>query len=162
MTPASSSWREFRRRGGAWALAQFALMAAILLSWFVPPGWPDAVAVPLALIGVVVAALGATLAIWSGRALGRSMTPLPEPRTDAQLVVGGPYRFARHPMYGGALLFFAGMSLVWSVPSSVLTLALGVLWWRKSIAEERRLAERYPDYEVYRSHTPRRFVPYVA
>jgi protein-S-isoprenylcysteine O-methyltransferase Ste14 len=43
----------------------------------------------------------------------------------------------------------------------VITVALGVLWWQKSLAEERRLETVYPDYPAYRGRTPRRFLPFL-
>ena len=100
--------------------------------------------------------------MWSSRTLGSALTPFPQPRAGATLVERGPYRLARHPVYGGGLLFFAGVSLARSVPSMILTVLLAVLWWRKSIAEERRLAAAYPDYAAYRTRTPRRFLPYLV
>ena len=138
-------------------VGQSALIAAIVVAWFVPPRWPDALRVP----GFVLGVAGAGLAVWSVLAL-RRFTPLPEPRAGATLVTRGPYRLARHPMYGGLLLFFAGVSLLGSLPELLLTGALAVLWWRKTLTEEERLRARFPDYDVYRARTPRRFLPFVA
>ena len=142
-------------------VAQFALMAVIAATWLVPPGWPDAVRGPLRILGLVLAAAGAALLVWASQALGNALTPFPQPRQGAALVERGPYRLARHPIYGAGLLFFAGVSLARSVPALVLTVLLAVLWWRKSLAEEQRLEAVYPDYPAYRERTPRRFLPYV-
>jgi protein-S-isoprenylcysteine O-methyltransferase Ste14 len=151
------SWADLRRRGVGWVIAQFVVIAGIVAGWFVPPDCPDELTVP----GSAIAAAGVALGVWSAAALGR-ITPLPEPRDDARLVTHGPYSLARHPLYGGLLLVFGGLSLVWSVPSLVVTAMLAVLWWRKSLTEERRLSARYPEYESYRRRTRRRFVPFVA
>jgi protein-S-isoprenylcysteine O-methyltransferase Ste14 len=160
--PGSSSWRDLRGRGGAWAISQFVVMAAIAGAWLLPPHWPDAVAGPLKVVGIAIAIMGTALALWSYRTLGKSMTPLPEPRAGGALVARGPYRLARHPMYGGGLVLFAGVSLATSIPALVLTLGLAILWWRKTIEEERRLSSRYEGYDAYRSATRRRFLPYLA
>ena len=136
-------------------------MAVIAATWLLPPAWPDSVAGLLRIVGLVLAALGAALAVWASRTLGSALTPFPQPRADAQLVESGPYRLARHPMYGAGLLFFSGVSLARSIPSLVLTVALVVLWWRKSLAEERRLEAVYPDYPQYCERTPHRFLPYL-
>jgi protein-S-isoprenylcysteine O-methyltransferase Ste14 len=130
--------------------------------WRLPPRWPDAVERPLDVLGVVLAIMGAVLVAASGRALGAAMTPLPEPKTGGQLVARGPYRLARHPMYGGVLLIFVGVSVARSALALVLTAGLALLLWRKSLVEERRLAERYADYEAYRSRTPHRFFPFIS
>jgi protein-S-isoprenylcysteine O-methyltransferase Ste14 len=72
------------------------------------------------LAGMIVAAAGATLAIWcilTFALIGRG-TPAPfdPPR---RLVVRGPYRYLRNPMYLGAGLALAGGALFYEA---------GVLW----------------------------------
>ena len=136
-------------------------MAVIAGTWLLPPAWPDAVAGALQVVGLVLAALGAGLAVWASRTLGSALTPFPQPRAGGRLAESGPYRLARHPIYGAGLLFFGGVSLARSVPGLVLTVALAVLWWQKSLAEERRLEQAYPDYAAYRERTPHRFLPYL-
>jgi protein-S-isoprenylcysteine O-methyltransferase Ste14 len=137
-------------------------MAATVGLGFLPPEWPDAVDRPLDWAGAAFAILGANLVYLSARALGRSLTPFPRPRSSGELVTHGPYRLARHPIYGGGILFFLG----WALFSRPLALAgvaaLTVLWIGKSSLEERLVAERFAGYEEYRRATPRRFVPFVA
>ena len=67
-TPASSTSPE--SRGGGWVVAQFALMAVIAATWLLPPAWPDAVAGPLRVVGLVLAGLGVALVVWASRTLG--------------------------------------------------------------------------------------------
>ncbi|MGZ8695702.1 MAG: methyltransferase family protein [Gaiellaceae bacterium] len=136
-------------------------MAVIGLAWLLPPAWPDAVRSPLRIAGLALAAAGAAFIVWASHTLGNALTPFPRPRAGASLVERSPYRLARHPMYGGGLLVFGGVSLARSVPSLVLTVLLAVLWWRKSLAEEERLERAYPEYPAYRERTPHRFLPYV-
>jgi protein-S-isoprenylcysteine O-methyltransferase Ste14 len=67
---------------------------------------------PAQVAGIVLAAVGAALCIWCILAfalLGRG-TPAPfdPPR---RLVIRGPYRFVRNPMYLGAALALAGAAL---------------------------------------------------
>jgi protein-S-isoprenylcysteine O-methyltransferase Ste14 len=157
--PGSSRWSEFSARGGAWVVAQFAVMAVIGVAWLVPPGWPDAVEVPLRYTGLALAAIGLALVFWAHASLGRAFTPLPSPPEGADRTERGPYRFARHPLYGGGLLFFGGVSFARSIPSLVLTFGLALLWRAKSIAEERYLVARFSEYDAYRRRTPRRFFP---
>ena len=137
-------------------------MGAAIALGFLPPEWPESIDRPLDWAGAVCAILGANLVYLSARALGRSLTPFPRPRERGELVIEGPYRLARHPIYGGGILFFLGWAL-FSAPLALAGLAaLAVLWVGKSALEERLLAERYPEYERYRRATPRRFVPFVA
>ena len=77
-----------------------------------------------------------------------------EPKAQGQLVMTGPYRWVRHPMYGAVLLLAAGAS-AW-----LMTLVGAVLWLDllgvlivKSYLEERWLLERYAAYAEYRTRT---------
>lgn len=100
-----------------------------------------------------MAALGLVLAVWAGITMGPSLSPFPRPPRDAELVDRGPYRFLRHPLYFGAALFFAGLSLVFSVYGLVLTGILAVFWIAKARLEERHLEARFPEYAEYRRRT---------
>jgi protein-S-isoprenylcysteine O-methyltransferase Ste14 len=88
-------------------------------------------------LGWIVALVGAIIAGSAMRAMGRSLTPYPRPRPDGELIVEGPYSMMRHPMYVGGVLFFAGLSLVFSVWGLVLTALLALFWVAKARAEER-------------------------
>ena len=161
MTHGSSRWSEFRARGGLWVVAQFALMAGITAAWLLPPEWPESVRLPLKTVGVLLFIVGLGLALWAHGSLGRAFTTFTRPPPEAARVETGPYRYARHPMYGGGILVFAGASLAFTITSLALTGALAILWRAKSAVEERALVARFPDYEPYREHTPRRFLPWI-
>lgn len=117
----------------------------IVGSWFFGPGITRA--------GYVVAALGLALGVWAGWTMGQSLSPFPKPRPGGELVETGPFRLLRHPIYTGGVLFFTGLSLVFSVYGLVLTAVLAVFWIAKARLEERHLRERFPDYAAYRRRT---------
>lgn len=144
-------------RGATWVVTQFVLMALIVAVAWLPPTTPRW----LKLVGVVVAAAGAVFAVWAGRALGKNLTPFPQPRPDGELVEHGPFRYARHPIYGGGILFFTGLALSTSFAALVPTAVLALLWIGKSRDEERRLTERFPDYPEYRNRVRGRFLPWL-
>jgi protein-S-isoprenylcysteine O-methyltransferase Ste14 len=121
------------------------LFALIVASWFVGPG--------VSYLGVIPAAAGIGLIVWSGRVLGRSFTPFPVPPPDGELVQAGPYRFLRHPIYVGGVLVLAGLSIVFSAWGLALTAVLAVFWVAKARLEERHLLERFPEYADYRRRT---------
>jgi protein-S-isoprenylcysteine O-methyltransferase Ste14 len=104
----------------------------------------------------VVAGAGVATIVWGARSLGREITAHPAPTPSATLRTNGPYRYVRHPIYSGVLLFAAGLTLAsGSVLKAVaLFLLVGVLSI-KARFEERLLAERFPDYEAYVRRTPR-------
>jgi protein-S-isoprenylcysteine O-methyltransferase Ste14 len=142
-------------------VGQLALFAAVAVSWFLPPRWPEAVSVGFAALGAALALVGLALVFASYRELGPGFTPLPRPRDDSRIVEGGPYRYVRHPLYAGGLLFFTGVALGTSVTALVLTAGLAALWAGKLQVEERFLAQQFPDYEDYCRDTPWRLVPGV-
>ena len=132
-------------RGGGWVAAQAILFALLVASLLLGRG--------LTYWGLVVAAGGAALAVWAGVAMGKSLSPFPRPPRDAQLVDRGPFRFLRHPIYVGGVLFFAGISLAFSVYGLVLTALLAAFWVAKARVEERHLTARFPGYAEYRRRT---------
>ena len=130
-------------------------MAVIVAAAWLPPATPRW----LKLVGVVFAAAGAVFAVWAGRTLGKNLTPFPQPREGGELVEDGPFRYARHPIYGGGIFLFAGLALVTSFAALVPTTVLALLWIAKSRNEELRLADRFPAYTEYRRRVRGRFFP---
>jgi protein-S-isoprenylcysteine O-methyltransferase Ste14 len=126
------------------------MLAGIALA-FVPPRWPP----ELRFIGVPLVVVGVLGFVWAARALGPSLTPYPKPREIGVFVRHGPYRYVRHPMYVAGTLFFLGIGLASSIPSTVAALALSVVWWRKAAVEERHLEERFAEYAEYRKRVRR-------
>jgi len=141
---------------------QLVLIAAVLLSALAGRSWSGGYAVAAYAAGGALLALGLLLLAAGGLRLGASLTPLPLPRSGGALEASGPYTLARHPMYGGGILFALGWSIVFaSIAGLGVTLALAVFLDLKSRREEEWLTERYDDYEAYRQRTPRRFLPFV-
>jgi protein-S-isoprenylcysteine O-methyltransferase Ste14 len=93
--------------------------------------------------------------------LGKSLTPLPYPRDDGQLVQSGVYGWVRHPIYGGLILGILG----WAIAHASLShLAAALLFWvffdAKSAREETWLLEKYPDYADYRQRV-KKLLPWI-
>jgi protein-S-isoprenylcysteine O-methyltransferase Ste14 len=79
-----------------------------------------------------------------------------------RVISTGPYRFVRHPMYAGALLFFIGAPLLMGswiglcfVPALAVVLAV------RAVLEERTLAKGLPGYTEYAACVRFRLIPYV-
>jgi protein-S-isoprenylcysteine O-methyltransferase Ste14 len=109
--------------------------------------------------GALALALGAGLTLWCIGAFvlrGRG-TPavFDAPR---RLVITGPYRYCRNPMYVGGALLLAGFGLVNRSPAILL---LTAPWWLLFLAvavfyEEPALRARFgPQYEEYCRAVPR-------
>jgi protein-S-isoprenylcysteine O-methyltransferase Ste14 len=146
-------------RGASWVAAQSLVIVASIGLIRVSSAPNNAV---LRSGGVVFAVAGLLLFVWAHRTMGRSFTPFPRPRVSGELVVSGPFRLVRHPVYGGLLLVLTGVSLAIGLAGLVGTAVLAALWWRKSAFEERLLAERYPEYASYRTRVRWRFLPFVV
>lgn len=83
--------------------------------------------------------------------LGRSFAILPQAR---RLITGGPYRYARHPLYlfGQASLF--GVSLQFAQPWGLaIAAAAFLLQFPRMRYEEQVLMQSFPDYAAYRAKT---------
>lgn len=120
---------------------------------------PDWIRIP----GFVILIAGAYLIAVSARSLGSALTPLPEPAPGASMVETGPYRLARHPMYGGVVLMFLGASLALrSGIAALLSVVLLGFFFLKSGYEENRLRIAYPPYTGYRHRVRRRFIPFLV
>ena len=92
-----------------WALIYLVLAAAI--SWLL--GWPKVPGLPLPKLGVVLAFIPWALPVWAivvFRHAGTEITPTSP--TNRALVVDGPYRYTRNPMYLGLVLVTLGIA-VW-------------------------------------------------
>ena len=115
---------------------------------------------PLA-AGVVLIAVGLLVVAWGAAALGPNLTPFPRPRAEATLVEAGPYRYVRHPIYGGLIVAALGWSIATVSPLALVpTVLLALLFDAKSRREEAWLTERLRGYAAYRART-RKFVPGV-
>ncbi len=112
-------------------------------------------------LGAVIGLFGLTLVVLSYRALGKNFRVYAAPRRNGKLITSGLYSKMRHPMYTGAILMMGGWVLffgsLWSVP---LWLAFSILYFVKSVKEERILNGRFPEYGEYRKRTWA-FLPYI-
>ncbi|HLF43111.1 MAG TPA: 2-amino-4-hydroxy-6-hydroxymethyldihydropteridine diphosphokinase [Acidimicrobiia bacterium] len=146
-----------------WVMAQIALFTVIALALVGEGSLPSLDLDWLRGAGVLILVLGAYLILASAKSLGRALTPLPEPAPGASMVVTGPYRWARHPIYGGVVLLFLGASLaLGSWIAAMLSVGLLGFFWLKSSYEERRLRIAYPSYTSYRRRVRRRFIPFLV
>jgi protein-S-isoprenylcysteine O-methyltransferase Ste14 len=88
--------------------------------------------------------------------------PVVKLQSDQTVATGGPYRYVRHPMYAGALLYFLGVPLLlgeWR--GLVLTPFLVVGLAARAVGEERVLRAGLAGYADYANRVRYRFVPLV-
>ena len=152
-------------RGRLFVAGQGVLMLALVLAPRLSDQWSGQWAAEWGLpelarwLGWAVAAVGAVVSVAAFPQLGRALTPMPEPRPDAELTTTGLYRWVRHPIYSGVLVMAWGWVLAHpSWVTAVLAAALTGLFTAKAGYEEGLLRERFADYADYAERTPR-FVP---
>jgi protein-S-isoprenylcysteine O-methyltransferase Ste14 len=148
-------------RGEGWVVLQSVLFVLMPVAGVVGPNWPASAETALRVAGGALAVAGLALVALGFGYLGRSLTPFPRPAEEGSLVETGPYRYVRHPVYTGGLVFLSGVALAYSPLVFVPTAALAVVWGLKTRVEERFLRDRYPEYASYCERTRFRLVPFV-
>ena len=161
--PECAPWWQGAR--GEWlVVTQVLLMGLVFLGprtlagW---PAWPFPFPQAGAPLGIVLMIGGAILFLAGLRQLGHALTPLPYPRSRAELIQTGPYALVRHPIYSGGLVLALGWALcvhAWLTLGYVIILA--VFLDSKSRREERWLVEKFPAYAAYRQRV-RKLIPFV-
>lgn len=157
------SWQG--RRGEYWVLAQGVLILAfVVLPVYHPGSW--SVLEPPLLYGLwsIAAVLGLAGLVLFAKGLldlGTSLTPLPHPRQDGQLVQTGVYSLVRHPVYSGVIF----VAIAWALYQLSLSHLLGagvlfVFFDAKARREETWLAQTYPEYGDYRQRV-KKFIPWL-
>ena len=148
-----------RRQEGLFILATLRPTAAVLwlglIAWMINPRWMEwsATSIPLwaRWTGMGLFVLGCALVIWTFRSLGANLTDTVVTRQSHTLVVHGPYRWIRHPLYDAVALMTVAIFLVTAnwflLLSGIVALALLVLRTR---TEEANLTARFgEDYRAY-------------
>ena len=79
---------------------------------------------------------------------------------EHMVISTGPYRYVRHPMYAGIIVFVVGTSLLLGsglgIPAGLI---FGLLLARRAVLEERTLRGQLPGYAAYMTRVRYRLVP---
>ncbi|MEE8359753.1 MAG: protein-S-isoprenylcysteine O-methyltransferase [Candidatus Omnitrophota bacterium] len=104
------------------------------------------------LSGPVIGVFGLILLWWVHQTLGSHWAPIPEIEKDHELLMDGPYKYIRHPMYSAFYVFTLG---AWLTLSNWLVGIAGFVAWtifcrvRITIEEEMMLKEFGSEYQDY-------------
>ncbi len=137
-----------------------------VLVYVINPAWIQFAALPipdaLRWFGFALSLIALPLIVWMFRSLGSNITDTVQTRQNAQLVVRGPYKHIRHPLYSFGMLFFIGLMLMAANALIIFfgAVALTMLLVRTP-TEEKMLVEKFGDaYRAYMTRTAR-FIPGV-
>lgn len=122
------------------------------------PKWPEPMATPFLVVGVLLFVGGMSQLALGLYAVGPSLGISPRPTQGSSLRTAGLLGRVRHPVYGGWMLAGIGWALVFSPCSLLPAVLLIVELDLKRRVEERMLVRAYPDYAAYALRVPRIYV----
>jgi len=127
------------------------LGATLTLAMVLLERTPGSIAVNVA--SAVLILIGNYVSIVAVLSLGRSLSIMPEAR---KLVMTGPYRFVRHPLYAAEEIAILGAWLQFmSWPATAILVGHFIIQlWRLSF-EETVLRDSFPEYDAYARQTAR-------
>lgn len=109
-------------------------------------------------IGLALLIIGAFISLVAVLQLNIHLSPFPSPLPGSKLIQTGIFKFVRHPIYTGVFLSMFGFGILYdSGYKLIISLLLLILFYFKSIYEEIRLTEIFPEYPEYARYTGRFF-----
>ncbi|HEY0900476.1 MAG TPA: isoprenylcysteine carboxylmethyltransferase family protein [Sphingobacteriaceae bacterium] len=133
-------------------------LVLFLLYFLVPPivGWH--LFNWLKLLLIVIAGFGIVISGITILQLNKNLTPFPSPVRGGTLITSGMFKWVRHPIYSGLILFFSAYAVYSGSGGKLLTaLLITILFYFKSAYEESQLEKAYPLYPAYKQRTGRFF-----
>ncbi len=111
-----------------------------------------------------VTAVGLFIALWARTVLGANWSANVVLKEQHELIVQGPYRVVRHPIYTGVILMIIGTILVWGRVAGLILLVLSVAGLLvKAHREEQLLTTHFPDaYPRYRQRVKAAIIPFLV
>jgi protein-S-isoprenylcysteine O-methyltransferase Ste14 len=111
----------------------------------------------LALGALVLVIAGMLFAYWARVHLGRNWSGEIIVKIGHTLITSGPYRWVRHPIYGGMTLALVGTALAIGAPYGFIALALILYGFLVRVRlEEALMRDTFPaEYDRYSRHTAR-------
>ena len=113
---------------------------------------------PIQIFGLTISLLGVILASWAKKIMGASWGRPAQHDKDKQnkLVVAGPFRFTRNPIYIGLFLLFTGQQIALGSYGILISIIFATIIRNSAIIEE-KLLEHYfgKEYIAYKSRVSR-------
>lgn len=105
---------------------------------------------------------GLALCLWARAVLGRNWSGTVTLKEDHELIVRGPYRLVRHPIYTGLIAMLIATWLEQGHIAGMIGLVLAFIsFWIKSNNEEEVMRNQFPDqYHAYAARV-KRIIPFI-
>ena len=145
--------QENKRNVMFYVIAQFMLL--IVIAWPLASLTMSIVGLCFILLSLIIA-LSALITNPPG-----NFNVRPHPKETGRLIVHGPYKFIRHPMYSS--LFFGGLGVLfcqfnyWKLGAWLLLIVVLAL---KARFEEKSLCDHYTEYRAYQKSN-KAFIPWI-
>ncbi|MBI5540170.1 MAG: DUF1295 domain-containing protein [Bacteroidia bacterium] len=138
------------------------IQAVLLLIYFIPLNLIEfQLNFILRIASLSISIIGLIIMFFAFIQLNKNLTPFPTPIESGTLIQAGLYKYIRHPIYTGIIIFsiFFGIfnESIWNISISI---ALYILFYFKSKYEESLLKKQYKDYDNYMLKTGR-FFPFL-
>jgi protein-S-isoprenylcysteine O-methyltransferase Ste14 len=138
------------------------IQAVLLLIYFIPINpFIFQLNIIIRITGLILSILGLIIMLFAFLQLNKNLTPFPTPIESGKLIQAGLYKYIRHPIYTGIIIFsiFFGVfnECIWNISIGI---ALYILFYFKSEYEETLLKKQYKEYESYKLKT-KRFFPFI-
>lgn len=105
--------------------------------------------------------LAVALSVWARRSFQAGKFNIHAEPEAEHLLMTGPYKFIRHPMYSSALLLvWSGILGHISPVTVVIGVFISIVIAIRIVIEEKLLSNQYPDYGNYAIRT-KRIVPFL-
>ena len=112
-------------------------------------------------IGVILCIAGMAFLVWARQTLGKNWSQTVSAKKGHELVTSGPYRYVRHPMYAGGLIACIGSAIVAGGAWIFLFVILASLFLWRVGAEDKLMAQQFPnEYPDYKKRT-KALIPFV-
>jgi protein-S-isoprenylcysteine O-methyltransferase Ste14 len=122
--------------------------------------------VPLALwpvqLGGALTVAGVAFAIWARVMIAGNWSSSVTLKREHELIVEGPYRIVRHPIYTGILLGLLGTALAVGEWRALLGVAIAVAaYWRKLTIEEAVMRRQFGEAYARYAERTRALIPFM-
>ena len=118
----------------------------------------DAILIPAAILCIC----GLAFCLWARAVLGRNWSGTVTLKENHELIVRGPYRLVRHPIYTGLLAMMIGTAIQQGhIAGMIGVIFVFVSFWIKLLHEEGVMLKQFPDqYPDYQQRV-KRIIPWI-